>query len=231
IKTVPTNCPNCGAFLLGSWDCQTCGFEIEKPEDAIRRKLASVDPLSNLAKGNIMLLDSTNGEIVEVDAFKVPIWKISKEQLNLKSINSAIRLENMNTLVLDGETSEFVEFTPKGKTVRRFKVGEDGFGLNNPAFFTLINSDNNLLIADTYNHRILETDQDGAIIWEYGQFGMAGLKAPLLNSPKYIQKTYDETYLITDTGNDRIIELNRFTDIDTGIKRVKIQSEYGNEIN
>ena len=228
IKTVPTNCPNCKALLLGAWDCVTCGFEIEKPEDAIRRKIASVDPLSNLAKGNILLHDNLNGELFEVDSFKVPVWKISKEQIGLQSITSVIRLENMNTMILDGEAGEIVEVTPKGKIVRRNKVGEDDTQLNHPSFFTIVNYDQ-LLIADTGNHRVIETYMEGNIIWEYGVFGIPGITPPLLRSPSHIQKTYDGTYLITDTGNNRVIELSRYIDVDSGIYKVKIVWEYGNE--
>ncbi len=230
IKTAPTKCPNCNSPLLGSWDCTTCGFGIEKPEDAIRRKIASMDPLSNLTKGNILLPDPLNGELFEVDSFKVPVWKISKHQLDLKSITSAIRLENMNTMILDGEAGEIVEITPKGKIVRRIKVSNEDFPLNNPSFFTIVNYDH-LLIADTGNHRIMETDLDGTIIWEYGKYGISGIRPPFLNSPSYIQKTYEGTYLITDTGNNRVIELIRSIDIDTGYYVIKIDWEYGNEIN
>lgn len=231
IKTVPTNCPNCSAPLLGAWDCATCGFEIEKPEDAIKRKIASVDPLSNLAKGNMLLIDPLNGELFEIDSFKVPVWKTSKHHLGIKSITSAIRLENMNTLILDGIAGEIIEITPKGKIARKLTIGgEDQFALNNPSFFTLVNYDH-FLIADTGNHRVIETDHEGKVIWQYGRIGMPGLEPPLLNSPTYVQKTFDGTYLITDSGNNRVIEITRYLDIDSGIHKVKIAWEYGKEKN
>lgn len=230
IKTVPTNCPNCGAPLLGAWDCATCGFEIEKPEDAIKRKIASVDPLSNLAKGNMLLIDPANGELFEVDSFKVPVWKTSKHQLGVKSITSAIRLENMNTMILDGVAGEILEVTPKGKIARKLTIDEDEFPLNHPSFFTLVNYDH-LLIADTGNHRVIETDHEGKVIWQYGRIGMSGLEPPLLNSPSYVQKTYDGTYLIADAGNNRVIEITRYLDIDSGTHKIKVTWEYGREKN
>lgn len=229
IKTAPTNCPNCTAPLLGSWDCGTCGFEIEKPEDALRRKIASVDPLSNLNKGNVMLVDQANGELFEVDNFKVPVWKISKEQIGIESITSAIRLENMNTMILDGISGEIVEITPKGKIAKKLKIGGENLKLNNPTFFTLVNYDH-LLIADTDSHVVMETDSEGNIIWEYGMRGISGITEPLLNRPTYIQKTYDGTYLITDSGNDRVIELVKYIDIETGQHQIKIQWEYGSKL-
>lgn len=230
IKTVPTNCPNCGSLLLGSWDCLTCGFAIEKPEDNLRRKIASFDPLANLSKGNVLLLDDQESEIFEIDSFKVPIWKMSKQQLGLQSITSAIRLENMNTLILDGNAGEIVEITPKGRIAKKIKMSDDKFPLNHPAFFTIVNYDH-LLIADTGNHRVMETDFEGHFIWEYGRFGIEGIKANHLNRPTYIQKTYDGTYLITDSGNNRIIELTRYIDPDTGDYEMRINWEFGNKIN
>jgi hypothetical protein len=230
VKTVPTNCPNCRALLLGSWDCATCGFALERPEDALKRKIASVDQLANLAKGNILIIDPRNGELLEVDSFKVPVWKIAKPQLGLQSVTAAIRLENMNTMILDGEAGEIVEITPKGKVSRKFKLNEYEFPLKNPAFFTLVNYDH-LLIADTGNHRVMETDLDGNITWEYGRFGISGFKQNYLSSPSYIHKTYDGTYLVTDTGNNRVIELTRYVDIDTGNYEMKIDWGFGTEIN
>lgn len=230
LKTVPTNCPNCGALLLGSWDCLTCGFEIEKPEDNLRRKIASSDPLANLAKGNILLVNPQEGSVFEVDSFKVPVWRISKQQLGLKAITSVIRLENMNTLILDGEAGEIIEVTPKGKITRKLNLNQNKLPLKNPAFFTLVNY-NHLLIADTGNHRVMETDLDGNIIWEYGKFGVAGIKANYLNNPVYIQKTYDGTYLVTDTGNDRVIELTRYIAPNTSEYEMRITWEFGNKIN
>jgi hypothetical protein len=230
IKTVPTNCKNCTAPLLGSWKCSVCGFELEKPEDAIRRRTASADQLANLPKGNFFVLDSSRGELFEVSQFKIPVWRISKEDIGLKSITAAMRLENMNTLILDEESGTIAEVTPKGKIPWKYALADEKKPLNQPSCFNMIVNTSCLLIADSKNHRVMETDLDGNIIWEYGKFAEPGIKEGFLDNPVYIQKTYDGTYLVTDKGNNRIIELNRFV-ADTGNYEIRIDWKYGNEFN
>jgi hypothetical protein len=52
-------------------------------------------------------------------------------------------------------------------------------------------------------------DPDGKIVWQYGQFQVTGSGSNLLNTP--VQSTWlpNSDVLITDRGNDRIIEVNR----------------------
>ncbi len=133
-------------------------------------------------------------------------------------------------MILDGEAGEIIEVTPKGKITRKLDLSQNKLNLKKPAFFTLVNY-NHLLIADTGNHRVMETDLDGNIIWEYGKFGITGIKPNYLNNPAYIQKTYDGTYLITDSGNDRVIELTRYIDPNTSEYEMKIIWEFGNKLN
>jgi len=213
VKTAPSNCPNCSAPLLGSWDCSACGFSIEKPEDALRRKIASLDQLSNLQKGNYFVIDCKNGILIELDQYDVPVWGINKEEIKLKSITSAFRLSNRNTLILDSEGSNIVEITPKGQIEWSYKPKNPNAKLKNPKGIAVLN-DGHLIIADTGNHRVLEVDLDGEIVWEYGKKGIAGKLLGELNSPSYVQKTYNETILVTDTGNNRLLEFQRVLDVE-----------------
>src|SRR5260370_16549228 len=52
-------------------------------------------------------------------------------------------------------------------------------------------------------------DQAGSIIWQYGQFGVTGFGPNQLNTP--VQNTFlpNGNVLITDQGNERIIEVQR----------------------
>ncbi|HEY9841471.1 MAG TPA: Hsp70 family protein, partial [Candidatus Obscuribacterales bacterium] len=53
LKTCPSNCPNCKQALLGSWDCEACGFEVESPERSTKRRIASADAIANLPMGHL----------------------------------------------------------------------------------------------------------------------------------------------------------------------------------
>ena len=63
------------------------------------------------------------------------------------------------------------------------------------------------------DNRVLLVDQQGRIVWQYGEFGVTGSGSNQLNTP--VQNTYlhesngDDHVLITDQGNGRIIEVRR----------------------
>jgi hypothetical protein len=58
------------------------------------------------------------------------------------------------------------------------------------------------------DNRVLMVDPTGKVVWQYGEFGVAGDGPDQLNTP--VQSTFvpDFNVLITDQGNNRIIEVN-----------------------
>lgn len=58
------------------------------------------------------------------------------------------------------------------------------------------------------DNRVILVDPLGHIVWQYGQFGQTGEGSNLLNVP--VQNTWlpNDDVLITDQGNNRIIEVN-----------------------
>ena len=226
----PANCMNCSAPMYGAWECPVCGFTYEKPEDAIKKQIASLEPLSNLQKGYFFILDQERGIIIELDNYKIPIWSISKEDMDMKSINRVFRLDNKNTMILDKENNTLVEISPKGRESWKYEPEDEYSKLNNPSAYTIL-AENEILVADTDNHRIFEAHLDGEIIWEYGEKGKPGDNFNFLNFPTDIQKTYDGTYLITDSGNNRVIELKREMNIETAQYEIKVLFEYNEGFN
>jgi hypothetical protein len=61
--------------------------------------------------------------------------------------------------------------------------------------------------AGAADNRVMLVDRSGAIVWQYGKFGQTGSTHNLLNAP--VQATYlpNTDVLITDQGNQRIIEV------------------------
>ena len=60
------------------------------------------------------------------------------------------------------------------------------------------------------DNRVILVDSNGDIVWQYGEFGVTGFGPNQLNTP--VQNTYLPTsgnVLITDQGNERIIEVRR----------------------
>jgi hypothetical protein len=59
------------------------------------------------------------------------------------------------------------------------------------------------------DNRVILVDRGGPRVWQYGQFGVTGFGPNQLNTP--VQNTYlpNGNVLITDQGNERIIEVQR----------------------
>jgi hypothetical protein len=60
------------------------------------------------------------------------------------------------------------------------------------------------------DNRVILVDRGDNIVWQYGQFGVTGFGSNQLNTP--VQNTYlpkSGNVLITDQGNERIIEVRR----------------------
>ncbi|HEV3191761.1 MAG TPA: hypothetical protein VGY54_14725, partial [Polyangiaceae bacterium] len=73
--------------------------------------------------------------------------------------------------------------------------------------------------AGCADNRVVLVDEDGRIVWQYGQFGVTGAEDNQLNTP--VQATYlpSQAVLITDQANSRIIEVS--------VKTKKIVWQYG----
>lgn len=229
LKTIATNCPNCDAQLLGSYSCRQCGFELEKPEDALKRKLlqvASYDPFENIKRGHFMVIDIINHKIMEIDALKKVVWEIKKDAIHIIDVDlerprDAIRLKNNLTLVVDYAKSRVFKLTPKGRIFWEMDYSySPEHELKNPVSIAGMES-KNVVVVDYGNHRVLEIDEDQEIVWQYGQKGKAGIGDNMLNFPTYFQRTDGNTNIITDAMNHRVIEL-----LDN-----KIIWQYGNESN
>ncbi len=78
--------------------------------------------------------------------------------------------------------------------------GNDKGMLNNPSFITA-SLNNNLLIADTLNHRIVEITGDGKY---FDHHGRRGSRPGALLSPRGIALNSDEVLVLSDSGNNRI---------------------------
>ncbi|MFN8670634.1 MAG: hypothetical protein U0457_00935 [Candidatus Sericytochromatia bacterium] len=226
----PSNCMNCSAPMYGAWECPVCGFIYEKPEDAIKRKVASLEPLANLQKGYFFVHDKEKGILVELDNYKIPVWAVHKDDMELTSLTKAYRLDNKNTMILDKESNTIFEISPKGRDVWKYTTEEEESKLSSPSNFGIL-EDSELLIADTDNHRMVEMTLDGHIIWQYGRTKFSGKSFNELNSPSDAQKTYDGTYLIADSGNNRLIEIIRELNIETGHHEVKVLWEFSDGLN
>jgi hypothetical protein len=69
------------------------------------------------------------------------------------------------------------------------------------------------LPAGAVDNRVIVVDQAGNIVWQYGKAGVTGSGPNELNVPVTVIQLPNFDFLITDQGNNRIIEVNLFKQI------------------
>jgi hypothetical protein len=213
-KVVPTHCPSCRQALLGAWDCQTCGFEIDNPERARKRRLASAEATANLPYGHIAIPDPQGLRLMQLNPFKYIAWHLDPDQLSCEYPVDMQWLPNQNILVADRDGNNVYELGQRGKIFWSLTSHKSGkHQLNEPVRATYYipedGTEERFLIVDQGNHRVLEIGRDHEIHWEYGIQGIPGKEKGHLHTPSDIQRTHDDTYLIADTGNDRVVEIKK----------------------
>jgi hypothetical protein len=61
------------------------------------------------------------------------------------------------------------------------------------------------------DNRVIVVDRSGKIVWQYGQAGVTGSGPNQLNTPVFAIQLPSRNILIVDQGNNRVIEVDRFT--------------------
>ncbi len=126
-------------------------------------------------------------------------------------------------LIADQFNNRVIELKPNGQIVWQFGLGPNDFspnsiiGVNDAqrvGAFTLMAGTGTPpgVITNApdgvVDNRVILVDPFGNIVWQYGQFGQTGDGPDLLSSP--VQSTWLPSFhvLITDQGNNRIIEVS-----------------------
>jgi hypothetical protein len=131
--------------------------------------------------GNILITDQFNNRVIEIDPEGNIVWQFGNGpgDISAKAIVGTNDAERVGNLTLMSGTG-----IPAGATKNCKKSG-------------------------CVDNRVILVDRGGSIVWQYGQFGITGFAPNQLNTP--VQNTYlpNGNVLITDQGNERIIEVRR----------------------
>jgi hypothetical protein len=128
-----------------------------------------------------------------------------------------------NILIADQFNNRVVEVAPSGEIVWQFGLGPNDVTSSSPVGVNdALRVGSNTLVTSTgappgsepmcpagcADDRVLLIDAHGAIIWQYGRFGVAGSGPDELNMPVQASWTPMHTVLIADQANQRIIEVS-----------------------
>jgi hypothetical protein len=137
--------------------------------------------------GNYLIADQFNNRVIEVDRHGNVVWQfgLGPADFSPASIVGTNDAQRVGDLTLMAGTG-----VPPGQ-------------LEAP------NCTN--LVAGCPDNRVLLVDRNGNIVWQYGTFGVTGSGPNQLNVP--VQNTWLPNFhvLITDQANERIIEVDPFT--------------------
>ena len=137
-----------------------------------------------------------------------------------------------NLLITDQFNNRVVEVNPETRAVV-WSFGSGNPSLCNPGPGAIIGtndaerlSDGLTLIAGTgvpltsspadpnfacADNRVIVVNEDGKIVWQYGQAGVTGSGPNQLNVPVFAIQLPNRNIMIVDQGNNRVVEVGRFS--------------------
>jgi DNA-binding beta-propeller fold protein YncE len=114
--------------------------------------------------------------------------------------------------VADTANSRLVKFDSEGKLLAAWSQGRTPEGQAPPAPNTFIepwgvavDSEGNVYVADTWNHRVQKFDAQGQFLLEWGAPGVAADGPDRFWGPRGIAISPDGQVYVTDTGNRRVV--------------------------
>lgn len=161
-----------------------------------------------LSNGNILIADTGNSRLLEVNRKGRVVWDSNKKSFNcnLYLPVSVQSLENGNILVTDAGLNQVLEVTKEGDVVWSFGTGQSGNKedqLDYPTDSIRLDNENTMII-DSLNYRILEISKEGYFIWQFGERD----QPDGLFEPAGIAWLPNNHILIADQHNHRIVEID-----------------------
>jgi hypothetical protein len=173
-----------GGLLVGGCGAEPSSAEAVQPASAFNVPGDDDDGAFN-RPGHILISDQFNNRVIEINRAGKVVWHFGNgpTDLTATSIVGVNDAQRVGSLTLMSGTGVPAASPP-------FEVGCDNGCADN---------------------RVMLVDEEGRIVWQYGQFGVTGSDDNELNTP--VQATFLPTgsVLITDQANDRIIDVSIWT--------------------
>jgi hypothetical protein len=179
------------------------------------------------AAGTVLIADTENQRVIEINKDTKEItWQYGCSKVyssgrcdagsradQLKQPASAF-YDGANILIADKGNNRIIEVSKNKDTVWNYSIG-----LNQPTFaIKMKNGD--FLITDSITNKVMEVNSEGALVWQYGcarltntQKCAPGTGTSELNVPNAAVELSNGNILISDKGNNRIIEVTKAKEI------------------
>jgi uncharacterized protein (TIGR03663 family) len=110
--------------------------------------------------------------------------------------------------VIDHRANRVFELDANGAVIRSFGGFGGGTGKFNDAWGITVDGLGNILVADTFNHRVQKFDRDGNFLSQWGKPGVSDQPGigqdTVFFGPRDIKIDRNGYLLVTDTGNKRV---------------------------
>ncbi|HEY6397122.1 MAG TPA: hypothetical protein VIX82_06685, partial [Solirubrobacteraceae bacterium] len=135
-------------------------------------------------RGNILIADQFNNRVVEINGHHQILWSFGNGSIvaGPHSVVAPNDVERVGNLTLIAGTG-----APPAPSATEPGCEKSGCADN----------------------RVFFVNEDGKIVWQYGEAGVTGSGPNQLNTPVFAAALPDYHVLITDQGNSRVIEVNR----------------------
>lgn len=171
---------------------------------------------ANLTDIEIPLIDKQENRVFLVNRQKQISWRLGEDKpshplhLERPQYVELSEREEAEVLVTDTDQHRVLKIYRPTKEVI-WQYGEKGVMGSRPGLLghprsAVSTPSKTVLITDQYSGRVIEVDQNGQILWQFGGWD-TGLNP--LNAPYFAEVTPDNTVLITDWSNHYVIECNR----------------------
>jgi len=166
-----------------------------------KRSLSLPRSVQYLGNHRYMVANTAQNTIVDIDRSRMRELRV-KSQCGLFWPRSARKTKEKTVLIADGRNSRVLELSPRGNELRQLKQCR-----YNGQFVTLqdphdvrLQSNQNVLIVDSPQNLVLETDWSGRASWIIGLDGDVALL-----DPHSAQQLPDGRVMIADTRNHRVV--------------------------
>jgi len=169
----------------------------------------------------VLVADSMRHVAMEIDRAGNIVWQFgetkhpSRDIDHLSSPSSIRRAEDGRSVIADTRNHRVLLLDAGGADCQM--VHHDGT-FRDPAYATLLDN-GNCLVCDSGNKRVIELNEQGYIVWDYGA---PVVSRRLLSYPRSVDVNGSGGYLIADTAQDRIIEL-----VDEHVREIPFKGEPG----
>lgn len=133
-------------------------------------------------KKNILITDTGNNRVLEINHKKDVLWSFGSSETNiLNNPQSCVKTKDSTYLITDKDNKRVIEVNKEGNIIWQYgdlkdykMFGKSLFSLVNKSTYILFNpvyaerlENGNTLICDTGNKRIIEVSKDKKIVWQY----------------------------------------------------------------